>query len=102
MQLKQAIEFFLTGYFSTCQRSEKTVQAYTIDLEQFRSGAGQRSRLEQITPEKLERWAVELRQAGYASTSIRRKFATLKVFFSYWVRAGGAAVSRFARIMEVS
>ena len=32
MQLKRAIDQFLEGYFATCQRSEKTIQAYTIDL----------------------------------------------------------------------
>jgi hypothetical protein len=32
MQLKRAVELFLEGYFSTCQRSEKTIQAYSIDL----------------------------------------------------------------------
>ncbi len=86
MLLKTAIERFLEGYFSTCQRSEHTIQAYSIDLKQFRLAIGHRSRLSAITPERLETWAVELRQVGYASASIRRKFATLKVFFNYWVR----------------
>lgn len=86
MLLKRAIELFLEGYFSTCQRSRHTVQAYTIDLEQFKQAIGPRLRLRTITPERLESWAVELKKVGYASTSIRRKFATLRVFFSYWVR----------------
>lgn len=86
MLLKRSVELFLVGYFSTCQRSQKTIQAYSIDLKQFRKAVGSRSRLDKITPEKLEGWAVELRDAGYASTTIRRKFATLRVFFGYWVR----------------
>jgi len=86
VQLKKAIDLFLEGYFSTCRRSEKTIQAYTIDLEQFETFLGARSRLERIEPEDLEGWAAELKEAGYASASIRRKFATLKVFFNYWVR----------------
>ena len=86
MLLKQAVELFLAGYFSTCQRSEKTIQAYSIDLKQFRRAVGDRRRLDRITPERLEGWAVELRETGYASASIRRKFATLRVFFGYWVR----------------
>lgn len=86
MQLKKAIDQFLEGYFSTCQRSEKTIQAYTIDLRQFREFLGGRPRLEKIGPDELERWAAELKEAGYASASIRRKFAALKVFFSFWVR----------------
>lgn len=86
MVLKSAIERFLEGYFSTCQRSEHTIQAYSIDLEQFRRALGSRSRLSTIGPERLETWAVELKEIGYASATIRRKFATLRVFFNYWVR----------------
>lgn len=93
MQLKRAVELFLEGYFSTCQRSEKTIQAYSIDLKQFREALGARTQIEKITPERLEAWAVQLREAGYASTSIRRKFATLRVFFGYWVRRQRLATS---------
>ncbi len=86
MLLRRAIELFLEGYFSTCQRSRHTIQAYSIDLGQFRRAVGPRRRLRAITPERLEDWAFELKEHGYAAASIRRKFATLKVFFSYWVR----------------
>jgi integrase/recombinase XerD len=93
MDLKQASELFLEGYFSTCQRSDKTIRAYRIDLNQFGKAMPAGSCLDGITPESLERWAVALRQQGYASASIRRKFAVLKVFFNYWVRR---------RVLEVS
>ena len=86
MLLKRAVELFLDGYFSTCQRSQHTIQAYSIDLEQFCRAIGPRSRIRSIPSERLEAWAVELKQSCYASASIRRKFATLRVFFSYWVR----------------
>lgn len=88
MLLKRAIELFLEGYFSTCQRSRHTIQAYGIDLTQFKQASGSRLRLSTITPERLEDWAIELKDLGYASASIRRKFSTLKVFFAYWVRKG--------------
>ncbi len=86
MRLSTAIDRFLAGYFATCKRSPKTVQAYTIDLEQFATFLGPRSSLEGVKPEALEDWAAELKEAEYASASIRRKFASLKVFFNYWVR----------------
>ena len=57
-------------------------------LEQFRQFLGGRPRLEKISPDHLERWAAELKAAEYASASIRRKFASLKVFFNYWTRRG--------------
>jgi integrase/recombinase XerD len=88
VQLSKAIDQFLEGYFSTCQRSEKTIQAYTIDLRQFREFLGGRPSLQRIGPDDLETWAAELKEAAYASASIRRKFAALKVFFNYWVRRG--------------
>jgi len=86
MRLAKAMDQFLEGYFATCQRSEKTIQAYTIDLEQFETFLGSSKRVEKVEPEDLEAWAAELKQAEYASASIRRKFATLKVFFNYMVR----------------
>ncbi len=88
VRLTKAIDRFLSGYFSTCQRSEKTIRAYSIDLRQFREHVGGRKSLARIGPEELEGWAAELKGAGYASSSIRRKFAALKVFFGYWVRRG--------------
>ena len=98
VHLRKAIELFLDGYFSTCQRSEKTVKAYTIDLEQFRRFVGGRPALERIGPDRLESWAAELKSAGYASASIRRKFAALRVFFSYWFRRGEIKQSPIWRI----
>ena len=38
--------------------------------------------------EVLEAWAADFQKDGYAAVSIRRKFATARVFFSYWVRKG--------------
>jgi len=96
--LIKAIDRFLDGYFSTCQRSEKTIRAYSIDLRQFREHVGGRKTLTRIGPEELEGWAAELKEAGYASSSIRRKFAALKVFFGYWVRRGGLEQSPTWRI----
>lgn len=86
MRLQKAVNQFLEGYFATCQRSEKTIRAYTLDLDQFCAFQGTRQDLQAVTPEHLEEWAEELKEAKYASTSIRRKFASLKVFFNYWVR----------------
>ncbi len=86
VRFQKAVDQFLEGYFSTCQRSDKTIQAYKLDLDQFSTFQGARQDLQGITPEHLEEWAEELKEAKYASTSIRRKFASLKVFFNYWVR----------------
>jgi site-specific recombinase XerD len=44
--------------------------------------------LVEVVAESLESWASELKSNDHGSASIRRKFATARVFFSYWVRKG--------------
>lgn len=86
MQLRRAIDQFMDGYFATCERSPRTITAYRSDLDQFAEHQPRRQRLEEITPEILEQWAVELRKRNLTPASLRRKFAVLKIFFNYWVR----------------
>lgn len=88
MQLGEAVTSFLLGYFSTCQRSTKTQAAYRADLHQLKTYVGAPTSLADLGPDILEAWAAALKTSGYAAVSIRRKFATAKVFFSYWVRKG--------------
>jgi integrase/recombinase XerD len=83
--ISEAVETFLGGYFSTCRRSAKTYAAYKIDLKQMQEFI-KTEELTGITAEALEQWARDLQARKYTSASIRRKFATAKVFFSYWVR----------------
>ena len=98
MQLKEAVEQFINGYFSTCKRSEKTQAAYKIDLAQLQGHIGGTELLAAIEPERLECWAADMRSDGCASVSIRRKFATARIFFGYWVRKGTLERSPLWRI----
>jgi integrase/recombinase XerD len=89
MQIDDAIENFLSGYFSTHQRSSKTVRAYSLDLRQFAGFlVAPGLELEGLSADVCEEWASRLKAEGYAPASIRRKFASLRVFLSYWVRRG--------------
>jgi len=88
MHLGDAVTAFLAGYFSTCKRSAKTLAAYKIDLSQLRTHLGTTKELLEISGPVLEGWAAQLHSDGYAAVSIRRKFATARVFFTYWVRRG--------------
>jgi len=88
MYISDAVRLFLAGYFSTCKRSEKTEAAYRIDLAQFQCHFGELRPLDSVDPDALELWASELTADGYAAVSVRRKFATIRVFFGYWVRKG--------------
>jgi integrase/recombinase XerD len=44
--------------------------------------------LQAVEPGTLEEWATSMRSDGYSGTSVRRKFATARVFFAYWLRKG--------------
>ncbi len=86
MELQMAIEKFMHGYFSTCSRSDKTIRAYSVDLRQFMEFRNPTTVLEGICSGDLEDWASSLKAEGYSPASIRRKFATVRVFFRYWFR----------------
>src|SRR5262249_20145048 len=98
VRLTEAIEAFMFGYFSTCRRCDKTQAAYRIDLRQLEAYLGADKPLLSIESDLLERWAKTLQSRGYASGSIRRKFATVRVFFTYWVRKGALEASPLWRI----
>ena len=98
MQLKQAGTEFLSGYFATNDRSDKTRAAYGSDLEQFIGFAGREAPLSSLDSAIIERWAAHLRNEEYAPASLRRKVVTLKVFFSYWVRKRVISESPFWRV----
>lgn len=98
MQLNQASDEFLKGYFSTHERKKKTKDAYGSDLAQFLAFAGKDIGLMSLGSAIIENWAAHLHKEGYAPTSIRRKMVVLKVFCSYWVRKGALAESPFWRI----
>jgi len=98
MKLQQAGVEFLSGYFSTNDRRNKTKAAYSCDLAQFQDFAGADLALLSLGGEVVERWAAHLRQAEYAPSSIRRKMVVLKVFCSYWVRKGNLPESPFWRV----
>jgi len=88
MNLSTAVSEFHRGYFATHQRSHHTRNAYRIDLKQYVAWQGPDTLMADLGPDDLEGWAAELKVRDYASSSIRRKFATLRVFLSYWVRKG--------------
>lgn len=98
MELTQACAEFLSGYFSTHDRSLKTKRAYLSDLSQFQAFAGCQTDLGQLSSTVVEHWAARLHQDKYSPTSVRRKIVVLKVFFGYWVRKGTLLESPFWRV----
>jgi integrase/recombinase XerD len=98
MQLKQACTDFLSGYFSTHDRSAKTKAAYESDLMQFQAFVEAECEITDLDGSTIERFAADLRQNKYSPASIRRKIVVLKVFCGYWVRKGVLAESPFWRV----
>lgn len=98
MQLSQAISEFMSGYFSTHERMNKTKVAYRSDLVQFCAFTGESFSLLSLSGVIIEEWAAHLRQENYSPASIRRKIVTLRVFCSYWVRKGALPESPFWRV----
>lgn len=98
MQLDQAITEFLTGYFSTHDRSKKTKMAYKSDLEQLAAYTPKKCSLAALDAGLIENWAAALRNKSYSPASMRRKMVVLKVFCSYWVRKGMLSESPFWRV----
>ena len=98
MLLQQAIEDFITGYFSTHERSPKTRSAYRSDLDQLGAYANTNQMLASLDAAFIERWAADLRLRNYSPASMRRKMVVLKVFYSYWVRKGVISESPFWRV----
>jgi site-specific recombinase XerD len=98
MQLNQACIKFVSGYFSTNERTKKTKAAYRSDLTQFKTFAGEDLLLKSLSGALIERWSAHLRQHEYSPTSIRRKMVVLRVFCSYWVRKGSLRESPFWRV----
>lgn len=93
MYMNKAIKMFLEGYFSTCERSQKTISAYSCDIAHFGKRLGKNLELSSVTSEQIEDWAVNLKNENYAPASIKRKLASLKAFFNYWVRKKSIACS---------
>lgn len=98
MRLSKAVGQFLSGYFATRDRSEKTEKAYACDLEQFARFAGPERPLPGVDPDLVEEWAGELKRRGYAPASIQRKMVALRVFCHYWLRKGLLQDNPFWRV----
>lgn len=90
---KSQIRQFCDVWLCASNRSEKTIRAYRIDLKQFSrqlpKSVGPRS----VRRSAIEAWVAKLQRRKYAASSIRRKLASLRAFYAYFVASGRAKVS---------
>lgn len=86
LTVSAAVSDFFRGYFATCSRAPKTRSGYGTDLLQFRDHVGRKVALASVEPTQIQTWAQGMKARGYASATLKRKVAAVRVFFGYWVR----------------
>jgi integrase/recombinase XerC len=93
-----------TAYLQFEKRySEKTVQAYQHDLEQFflylKSQFGDTA-IQQISHIHIRSWLAQLREFSISAKSVNRKISTLKSFYKYLLRKEVVKSSPMAKIIS--
>ena len=81
--------------------SEKTVESYKTDLQQFCAFLEERYpgvRQGDIAATVIRSWIVDLMQRGLSNNSVNRKISTLKTFYKYMLREGLVETNPMERI----
>jgi len=90
--MRQQIEDFLHHLVIERGHSENTLVAYRNDLGQFLEMLEAQSpppeSWGQVNQDMVVAYLAQLRERGYASSTIARKVAALKSFFQFWVHEG--------------
>ena len=81
MYLDEIIEEYLVKCKYQKNLDDKTIKAYKIDLMQFETFS--RNKSDYMSKECIESFLSELQSKQYAVKTLKRKAASLKVFFSY-------------------
>lgn len=68
--------------------SPKTIAAYSLDLKQFGAFVGPQTTVAEITIQCIEKWMVALQRQGYCASSLRRKIASVRGYFTYCKNRG--------------
>jgi integrase/recombinase XerD len=91
--MERVIQEFVQTLSARKHSSENTLGAYRSDLRQLASHAQERgARMwSDVTPDVLNSFVEELRRREYATTSIARKIAAVKSFYSYLLASGKVA-----------
>ena len=83
MTLKEALELFLKDYPNEKDLSVRTLSAYRKDLEQFVESCTPQQTIEDLNTAEVRQFVDWLRKSSFTDASIKRKIASLKVFFNY-------------------
>lgn len=100
MKIESCVETFLNAIVVDRNLSERTLEAYKSDLKIFSQIFKQRE-IEEITTENVREF-IELLEKNhhYKDSTIKRKIATLKVFFNFVEQEGVIADSPTRKIRQ--
>lgn len=97
-------ESFLVYLQHEKRNSTNTVQAYSIDLDQFirycRS-VHKILNLDEVDVKVVRGWVVQLMEEGLAPRSVNRKLTTLKTFYQFLIREGVIAKNPMNSILTL-
>jgi integrase/recombinase XerC len=86
---REVVNFFLQHLQVERRLSPLTLRSYEIDLLQFLDFLALNNlQINEIKPQTIRLWLVELSNQGIQNRSINRKLATLRTFFKYLQRRG--------------
>jgi integrase/recombinase XerC len=74
------------SYFEDYIKNQKryslhTIQSYLTDLKQFNLFLGSERSLDEVSHFEIRSWIVDLQESGHINRSIRRKLASLQLFY---------------------
>lgn len=88
MQINESISTYLTEISGIRRSSEKTLEAYKIDLLQFENFCLEyrKEEVNRIDDKFIRRFLMKLNEEGLSKVSISRKLSALRGFFKYLIR----------------
>ncbi len=81
-------ESFIDHLETERRLSKHTVISYKTDLDQFFLATGENLAIQDIDTKDIKNWMIHLSNQGLSPTSINRKLACLRTFFSFLLRKG--------------
>lgn len=81
-------ESFIDHLETERRLSKHTVISYKTDLDQFFLAMGENLAIQDIDTRDIKNWMIHLSNQGLSPTSINRKIACLRTFFSFLLRKG--------------
>ena len=85
----EEIEAFLEYLRYERNYSEETEKSYKVDLLQFEEFAKEcELQLQEVNPNTVREWVVQMMDKGISASSINRKLSALRTFYKYLLKKG--------------